>query len=207
MPSAFSMQRSVNMAFINNKELDALKTENAELKEKIQTFEVRLSVKDKALSEHQSKLNDITLQPDNAVLEEKIVSLEKQLSTKNKALSESKKMIKDLSVEVEELKTKLANMLSDEKIKQVCDFYGEEISKLNDAVSKLEEENASLKTRPHNERGAGRKYKATPEQREQILLLSSQGINHNQIARMMTEQTGGKWNKTTIRNIVISARS
>jgi uncharacterized coiled-coil protein SlyX len=195
------------LPFFNYKELEALQTENAELKEKIQTLEVRLSTKDKALSECQRKLNDIAPQPDNAVFEDKIASFEKQLSSKDKALSESKKMIAELTAEVKELKNRLENMLSEERIKQVCDFYGEQISELNDAVSKLEEENASLKTRPHNERGAGRKHKATPEQREQILLLSSQGINHNRIARMMTEQTGGKWNKTTIRNIVIAAKN
>ena len=74
-------------------------------------------------------------------------------------------------------------------------------------IDKLEKEIATLKTRTHNERGAGRKHRATPEQREYIISLSTQGVSQNKIAGIMTNQTGAKWNKTTIRNIIITAKN
>jgi len=45
-PSAFSMQRSVRISFFNNKEfesLEALQTENTELKAKIALLETKIS--------------------------------------------------------------------------------------------------------------------------------------------------------------------
>jgi hypothetical protein len=98
------------------------------------------------------------------------------------------------------LETRLSDSFSSHKVKKVCKLY-------DDRIAKLEEELAALQNRPHNERGAGRKHKATPEQRAYIISLCSQGISQHQIARIMTERTGGKWNKTTVRNIIIAAKN
>ena len=84
-------------------------------------------------------------------------------------------------------------------LKRICLEYEKYIAELEEEIAALQSD------RPHNERGAGRKPKAMPEQREYILSLAAQGISHYQIARMMTAQTGGKWNKTTIRNMVIAS--
>jgi predicted nucleic acid-binding Zn-ribbon protein len=151
------------MALFNNKELEALQTENTELKDKIATLEVRLSTREKALSEH-------------------------------------KQTIDKLTAEAEKYKAELSNSFPSHRVEKVKQYY-------EDIISKLEDEVAVLQARPHNERGAGRKHRATPEQRDCILSLFSSGISQNQIARMMTEQTGGKWNKTTVRNIIISAKN
>ena len=101
---------------------------------------------------------------------------------------------------VAELEARLSNSLSSAHVKMMY-------QKFNDYITELEEEIAVLKNRPHNERGAGRKHKATPEQREHIISLFSSGISQNKIARMMTEQTGDQWNKTTIRNIIIAGKN
>ena len=120
-----------------------------------------------------------SLQAENAELRDKIVHLEN---------------------EIEKYKSRLAKYISPEKFKK-------HFQSLSNYATDLEEQIAILETRPHNERGAGRKHKATPEQREHILSLFSSGVSHNKIARMMTEQTGGKWNKTTVRNIIIASKS
>jgi len=62
----------------------------------------------------------------------------------------------------------------------------------------LQAENDVLKEKisVFNERGARRKHRATPEQREHIISLSYQGVSQNKIADIMTNQTGEKWNKT-----------
>jgi chromosome segregation ATPase len=158
------MQRSVgaDMALFNNKELESLQAENTELKDKIATLEVRLSARDKTLSEHRQTIDRLT-------------------------------------AEAEKHKIELSNSFPSHRVEKVKRYY-------EGIISKLEDEVAALQSRPHNERGAGRKHKATPEQRDYILSLFSSGISQNQIARMMTEQTGEKWNKTTIRNIVVSEK-
>ena len=158
------------MALFNNKEHEALQAENAMLKEKIISFETRLSVKDKNLSECRATIDE---------LEERI---------------------ERLNAEIEKNKSKPSDTYSSNQVKRICQEY-------NDYISQLEEDISTLKIRPHNERGAGRKRKATPEQREHILSLFSSGISQNKIARMMTEQTGSQWNKTTIRNIIIAEKN
>ena len=75
-------------------------------------------------------------------------------------------------------------------------------------VKRIKEERITiLQIRPHNERGAGRKHRATSEQREYIISLSYQGISQNKIAGIISNQTGEKWNRTTIRNIIIVAKN
>ena len=107
------------------------------------------------------------------------------------------------SVSIKDLEIPSTKTFSSHQVKKLCQLY-------NDYITELEEEIAVLKSnlpyRPHNERGAGRKHKATTEQRKYILSLYEQGVSQHQIARMMTERTGGKWNKTTIRNIIIAAK-
>ena len=106
----------------------------------------------------------------------------------------------ELQEKIAALEERLSDSISSHQVKKIRDIY-------NKYLDELEEEIAALKNRPHNERGAGRKHKATPEQREYIISLFSQGISQNKIARMMTEQTGGTWNKTTIRNIIIAGKN
>jgi len=139
------------------------------------------------------------LQAENTALKDKIATLEVRLSARNTALSEYKNKVEELEELIEDYQHKLSNSYSSHKVKQVRQGYEEHISA-------LEKEIDTLQNRPHNERGAGRKHKATPAQTDYILSLFSQGISQNKIAQMMTEQTGGKWNKTTIRNIIIRAK-
>jgi cell division septum initiation protein DivIVA len=49
-----------NMALFNNKEMESLQAENTELKNKITTLEVRLSAKEKALSECKQTIDRLT---------------------------------------------------------------------------------------------------------------------------------------------------
>ena len=120
-----------------------------------------------------------SLQAENAELRDKIVHLEN---------------------EIMEYKSKLAKYISPEHFKK-------HFQSLSSYATDLEEQIAALENRPHNERGAGRKHKATPEQREHILSLFSSGVSQNKIARILSEQTGVRWNKTTVRNIIIASKN
>ena len=157
------------MALFSNKELEALQSENRSLKDKVATFETRLSAKDKALSEYKTHVGEL----------------------------EGK--IERLKSEIEKNKTELSKSFSSHKVEKLREYYEK-------YIDELEEQLAAPQTRIHNERGAGRKHKATPKQREYIISLFSQGVSQYKIARMMTEQTGGKWNKTTVRNIIIAGK-
>ena len=139
------------------------------------------------------------LQAENTALKAENHSLITQLNVKSITLIEANHIIEKLSAEVERFKSKRSKNLSSHQVENTHQNY---INK----IAELEKEIETLKIRPHNERGAGRKHKATPEQSDYIISLFSQGISQNKIAKMMTEQTGGKWNKTTIRNIIIRAK-
>ena len=158
------------MALFNNKLLETLQAENAELKDKIISLETRLSVKDKLLSEN------IT------------------------TIDEFEKKIELLNAEIEKYKTKLTNTYSSHQVDKVRQVY-------DNFISELESEIAALKDRPHNERGAGRKRKATPEQFAMILSLINQGKSYYSIAKILSTEYNKLWNKTTVRNTVLSANN
>ena len=113
---------------------------------------------------------------------------------------ELKNKIVHLKNEIMKYESRLAKYISPEHFKK-------HFQSLSNYATDLEEQIAALETRPHNERGAGRKHKATSEQREHILSLFSSGVSQNKIARIITEQTGEKWNKTTVRNIIIASKN
>ena len=141
-----------------------------------------------------------TLQTENTELKAEVSSLRIQLNMNGINLIEANQMIEKLSAEVERFNSKRLKNISSHQVENACQNY---INK----ISKLEKEIDALQNRPHNERGAGRKHKATPEQSDYIISLFSQGISQNKIAKIMTEQTGDKWNKTTIRNIIIRSKN
>lgn len=67
---------------------------------------------------------------------------------------------------------------------------------------KLEQDIAQLKAQPlrkHNERGAGRKPVATPEQMKEIIQFHKSGLSYCQILKQMNLS----WSKGTIRNIIL----
>jgi len=74
-------------------------------------------------------------------------------------------------------------------------------------IAELTQQIPTINTRPHNERGAGRKYRATPEQRALILSLKKDGVGYGGIARILSERYGAAWNKTTVRNTVLAERN
>ena len=74
-------------------------------------------------------------------------------------------------------------------------------------IAKLTRQLASTSVRPHNERGAGRKYRATPEQRELILSLKNDGLGCGGIVRILSEHYGAAWNKTTVRNAIMAEKN
>ena len=144
------------------------------------------------------------LQAENTKLNDKITSLETRLSARDRALSEYKDMVEELEKQIEHLKTEnkkyklqLSDSFSSHKVKNVCQLYDEQIAK-------FEEEIAALQIRPHNERGAGRKRKATPAQTEMILSLVNQGKSYYSIAKILSTEYNEPWNRTTIRNLVIA---
>ncbi len=76
--------------------------------------------------------------------------------------------------------------------------YSELLSEKNRLMLELN----NLKNQPlrkHNERGAGRKPLATPEQIKEIIQLYNSGISYSQILK----QLHLSWSKGTIRNIIV----
>lgn len=158
------------MGLFNNKELEALQTENDRLRDKITTLEVRLSAKDKAIAD----------------MRDEIVNLESQADEYRSV--------------IEKYKTSAANFIPFHEVEKIKrELYGE--------IQALKSELARPQICTHNERGAGRKRKATQEQVNYILSLHADGCSQMKIAKILTEQSGGKWNKSTVRNIIIAAKS
>ena len=148
-----------------------------------------------------------SLQAENNKFKDRIALLEVRLSAKDKAIIEMRSQIDELetlneeyTATIDKLEIAASNKISFHEVEKIRREY---LSK----ISALEEQRSALRIRPHNERGAGRKYKATPEQVEYILSLSADGHSQVKIAEILTGQTGNKWNKSTVRNIIISAKS
>jgi len=87
-----------------------------------------------------------------------------------------------------------------QKLKQEIENQAAEIAELRRQLE-------TAKIRPHNERGAGRKRKATDEQFLLICSLRLKDKSYNYIARVLAEQYGGKWNKTTVRNTFMAEKN
>ena len=83
----------------------------------------------------------------------------------------------------------------------------QEITEKDAEIAELTRQLATVSARPHNERGAGRKYRATPEQRALILSLKNDGLGYGSIASILSERYGTAWNKTTIRNTVLAEKN
>jgi len=98
------------------------------------------------------------------------------------------------------LEARLANSFPSHKVKEVCQEF-------NNYIDTLESELSALKNRPRNERGAGRKRKATSEQVALILSLSDEGKSHSAIAKILSTEYNEPWNKTTVRNVVLAAKN
>lgn len=119
-----------------------------------------------------------------------IEHMQKELIDLQNMRNSQDKLIADKEAEIADLEARLVNYVH--------------IEKYNQLIERLEKAEYIAKNRLHNERGAGRKPKATEEQGSYILKLYADGHNFNQIAKIMTEKTGSKWNRVTVRNIVIA---
>ena len=133
------------------------------------------------------------LQQENTTAKDKIASLETRIATLRKENTRQ-------NAEIEELKAKLKNSFPSHQVRKVT-------QDLNNQIIVLEDQLVEFQNRPHNERGAGRKNRATPEQVAYILALSREGKSYNAIAKMLSAEYDTPWNKTTVRNIVLAARN
>lgn len=147
------------------------------------------------------------LETENFALKEKITILETRLSVKDKALTEYRLKIEALQTEIDVLEVELEKRSRDNLEQSFLHQLGELKAKHSTETATLHQKICDLQIHPHNERGAGRKEKATPERKELIIKLFSKGISQNKIARILTEQSGEKWNKTTVRNIIIAKQN
>ena len=134
------------------------------------------------------------LQVENRRLADRINTLEVLSSNRAKSIGEMR----------------TARQNAEEKI----EFQNQQIKSLEEIIRKKDSEIDNLKRQlaaahihPHNERGAGRKRKATPEQTAIILSLRMEGKSYDQIARILNERFGEDWNKTTVRNTHIAAKN
>ena len=131
---------------------------------------------------------------ENKRLTEKIETLEARLASQGKSVDEQESALRNAE-EVAETSAKYTASL-------------EETIKRKDAeIAEIRGLLTAASIRPHNERVAGRKRKATPEQARLILLLKNHGESYAQIARTLTGLFGGDWNKYTVRNTHLSLKN
>jgi uncharacterized coiled-coil protein SlyX len=129
---------------------------------------------------------------ENMSLTNKISALEKTLALKEENIADLQGEIACLREEVEYID------------RRAEEFYSGAKKVIAQQQANYEAVYDSLKIRPHNERNAGRKSRATPEQKAEIISLRQSGNGYKRIAQIMSEKTGSAWNKTTIRNIACS---
>jgi len=135
-----------------------------------------------------------SLKLENKRLTEKIETLEACLNSQGKNLEELKSALQKAE-EIAEASAKYTASLVETVRRKDAEIA--EISGLLTAAS----------IRPHNERVAGRKRKATQEQARMILLLKNEGKSYAQIARTLIDLFGGDWNRFTVRNTHLSVNN
>jgi len=134
------------------------------------------------------------LRVENKRLADKANTLEVQLSVRGRS--------------IDEMRVALRNA------EEIADSHEQQIGKLKEIIREKDAEIADLKSRlvekcirPCNERGAGRKRKATSEQVQLILSLKMEGKSYRHIASVLSAKYGGNWNKSTVRNAHLSAKN
>ena len=133
----------------------------------------------------------------------------------NKELEALQSENRRLQTELEQLQTRedfhrttiLSLNQGVEKLRDHLLSQEQDISAKDAEISDLAQRLAAVSTRPYNERGAGRKRKATLEQILLIRSLRMEGKSYGAIARILTEQYGDKWNRATVRNTFIAEKN
>jgi len=169
------------MALFNNKELEALQIENKQLRTELERAREGAAF---------SQSNIEALVRGTEKLREQLLSFEQ----KNE----------EQATEIESLHRQLV----DAEFKAHNErFQGFEQKMIEQAaeIKSLRRQLDDAKKKPRNERGAGRSRKTTPEQVDFILSLRTEGKSYSFIANALTEKYGGKWNKTNVRNAIITS--
>ena len=115
-----------------------------------------------------------------------------EISQLKKELADARKKLTGLTI-LQMDNRHLRKQNEDLKIKM--QEYEEQIEQLTSKLSVLENP-------AHNERGAGRKSKATEENVSEILRLRDEGLSYSQIAGILTENNGEYISKSTVAKIV-----
>lgn len=151
-------------------------------------------------------------------LESQIKELKQEISTDDVIIAEFEGKVsqwknqylalqKSHNQEIQDLKLQLADY--QEKAKKSDDIITTlnlQIPSLKNAIKKIKAENLTIiNSRPlHNQRGAGRKSRITPEIKQMIIDLKSQNITQSEIAKKLTASTGEHWSRSTVGQVLKS---
>lgn len=103
-----------------------------------------------------------------------------------------------LQTEVDRLKQQLDQSVSRTEHEESIRASKEQILGLRKII-----ENLRNQPKPHNERGAGRKSRITPEHVVFVKKAKTEGKSLSEIARLLSDYSERPWSKSTIRYILI----
>ncbi len=130
---------------------------------------------------------------------------EKFIQVENK-LSDLKKQINDIKADyisiipVEMLNSKVVDI--DEKNKASLKTATDDIEHLKNNILQMNNQLSDLNDKVKNPLGAGRKERGSEEDVRQILELRKLGKSLGEIAKIMTNESGEHWGKSTVSNII-----
>ena len=169
------------MAIFNSKELDTLRIENKRLQTELEQSQYR---------EEMSQSTITSLNQWAEKFREQLLAFEKENG--------------EQAAEIKDLRRQLAAAEFEAHNERFQEFEQKMIEQAAE-IKSLRRQLDDAKKKPRNERGAGRSRKTTPEQVNFILSLRTEGKSYSFIANALTEKYGGKWNKTNVRNAIITS--
>lgn len=158
------------MAFWNSQEIESLKAEKEKLLLTIKELEKDCKLTDTYMELHK-KFNIKLLDCESTNL--KVEALEKRIET---------------------LKAKLLSSVPLTEHNQVVEFHKNQNTSLRNVMERLKK-NPKI----HNQRGAGRKSRITPDNIAFTKQALSQGKGITEIARHLSQASGKPWSKSTVR--------
>ena len=163
------------MALFTNKQLAELQEEN----ERLKSINQELLLKNMGIENNPNSVAEFN-------------SMKNQLERVKRRNDELNIQIGELKESIREKQIYLDNSISHYAHNKI-------IAELQQQIDDLKSTKINICPKPiHNERGAGRKSRVTPQALDLIQSLANSGLSHKAIAEKLTDETGKRWSKSTI---------
>jgi septal ring factor EnvC (AmiA/AmiB activator) len=130
-------------------------------------------------------------------------SSKERIAELEQALSEARAEIQSLRQELESMHKEAKKLQMQKGFFQIM-LEDEQKIKVRLSKQLAEAEQNRCPPKKHNERGAGRKPRATPQIIETLLNFKGQGFSLKQMDGELAVQTGQPWSKSTVAHILKS---